>query len=111
MSGTTRCYLVTTGADTLGVLMSRILIADPIAQDGIDLLKQEADVDVKTGMAPEQLIAVIPDYDALVVRSETRVTADVFAAGKALRAVGRAGVGVDNIDLNAATERGVIVVN
>ncbi len=91
--------------------MSRILIADPIAQDGIDILKQEADVDVKTGMAPDELISVIPDYDALVVRSETRVTADVFAAGKALRAVGRAGVGVDNIDLNAATERGVIVVN
>lgn len=91
--------------------MSRILIADPIAQDGIDLLKQEAEVDVKTGMASEQLIAVIGEYDALVVRSETRVTADVFAAGKSLRAVGRAGVGVDNIDLNAATERGVIVVN
>jgi D-3-phosphoglycerate dehydrogenase / 2-oxoglutarate reductase len=91
--------------------MSRILIADPIARDGIDLLSQEADVDVKTGMAPDELISVIPDYDALVVRSETRVTADVFAAGKALRAVGRAGVGVDNIDLTAATERGVIVVN
>jgi len=91
--------------------MSRILIADPIAQDGIDILKQEADVDVKTGMAPEQLIAIIPGYEALVVRSETRVTAEVFSAGKALRAVGRAGVGVDNIDLNAATERGVIVVN
>ncbi len=91
--------------------MSRILIADPIAQDGIDLLKHEADVDVRTGMAPDELISAIPEYDALVVRSETRVTADVFAAGKKLRAVGRAGVGVDNIDLNAATERGVIVVN
>ncbi len=91
--------------------MSRILIADPIAQDGVDILMQEAEVDVKTGMAPEQLLSVIADYDALVVRSETRVTAEVFAAGKALRAVGRAGVGVDNIDLNAATERGVIVVN
>lgn len=91
--------------------MSKILIADRIADDGIDILKQEAEVDVKTGMAPEQLIATIPDYDALVVRSETRVTADTFAAGTSLRAVGRAGVGVDNIDLNAATERGVIVVN
>ena len=91
--------------------MSKVLVADPIAQDGIDILSKEADVDVRTGMAPAELLERIGAYDALVVRSETKVTAEVFAAGKLLRAVGRAGVGVDNIDLNAATERGVIVLN
>lgn len=91
--------------------MKKILIADPIAQDGIDILQREGDVDVKTGLKPDELIAIIGDYAALVVRSETKVTAEVFAAGKQLQAVGRAGVGVDNIDLTAATERGVIVVN
>src|SRR4029079_2103847 len=84
---------------------------DPIAQDGIDILQHEGDVDIRTGLSPEELLAIIGDYAALVVRRETKVTAAVFAAGKQLRAVGRAGVGVDNIDLTAATERGVIVVN
>ena len=91
--------------------MKKILVADPIAQDGIDILKREAEVDVRTGLSPDELIGVIAEYDALVVRSETKVTAEVFAAGKQLQVVGRAGVGVDNIDLNAATERGVVVVN
>ncbi|MFI5178301.1 MAG: phosphoglycerate dehydrogenase [Vicinamibacterales bacterium] len=91
--------------------MKKILVADPIAQDGIDILKREAEVDVRTGLPPDELLRIIPEYHALVVRSETKVTADVFAAGKQLQAVGRAGVGVDNIDLNAATQRGVIVVN
>jgi D-3-phosphoglycerate dehydrogenase len=89
----------------------KILVADPIAADGIEILQREAEVDVRTGLSPAELIKIIPEYDALVVRSETRVTGDVFAAGKQLRAVGRAGVGVDNIDLAAATQRGVIVVN
>src|SRR3990172_953571 len=91
--------------------MKKILVADPIAQDGIDILKREAEVDVRTGLPPDELLRIIPEYHALVVRSETKVTAAVFAAGKQLQAVGRAGVGVDNIDLNAATQRGVIVVN
>ena len=91
--------------------MPKILVADPIAQDGIDILQREADVDVRTGMSPGELIAAIGEYDALVVRSETKVTPEVFAAGTKLKAVGRAGVGVDNIDLEAATRQGVIVVN
>ena len=91
--------------------MKKILVADPIAQDGIDILMREAEVNVRTGLPLEELLRIIPDYHALVVRSETKVTAAVFAAGKQLQAVGRAGVGVDNIDLVAATERGVIVVN
>jgi D-3-phosphoglycerate dehydrogenase len=91
--------------------MKKILVADPIAQDGIDILEREAEVDVRTGLPPEELLKIIPDYDALVVRSETKVTAAIIAAGKRLHAIGRAGVGVDNIDLTAATERGVVVVN
>ncbi|HET6615136.1 MAG TPA: phosphoglycerate dehydrogenase, partial [Dehalococcoidia bacterium] len=91
--------------------MHKILVADPIAQDGVDILQRAGDVDVRTGLSHDELVGIIGDYDALVVRSETKVTAGVFAAAKKLRAVGRAGVGVDNIDLGAATQRGVIVVN
>ena len=89
----------------------RILVADPIAREGIDYLDRAGIVDVKTGLPADQLIAIIGDYDALVVRSETKVTRPIIEAADRLQVVGRAGVGVDNIDLAAATERGVIVVN
>ncbi|HYM14323.1 MAG TPA: phosphoglycerate dehydrogenase [Dehalococcoidia bacterium] len=92
-------------------MTKKILVADPIAPDGVAILRKEAEVDVRTGMTPDELMSAIPAYHALVVRSETRVTRAVFAAAKLLQAVGRAGVGVDNIDLTAATERGVVVVN
>ncbi len=91
--------------------MPRVLITDNVATEGIDLLKQRVDVDVKRGLSPDELIAAIPDYDALVVRSETRVTERVIAAGKNLQVVARAGIGVDNIDLEAATRAGIAVVN
>ncbi len=90
---------------------ARILVADPIAEDGVARLRTAGHVDVATGLPKEELIARIGDYDALVVRSETKVTADVFDAAKRLRVVGRAGVGVDNIDLDAATRHGVLVLN
>jgi len=91
---------------------TRVLVSDPIADDGVKALAaQGAEVDVKTGLSLEQLKSVIGDYDALVVRSETKVTSDVIAAAGRLKVVGRAGVGVDNIDLDAATEKGVVVVN
>lgn len=88
-----------------------VLVADPIAQEGIDLLKQYANVEVKTKLNPEEIKAIIGNYDALVVRSQTRVTADIIEAGKKLTVIGRAGVGVDNIDTEAATHHGIIVVN
>lgn len=91
--------------------MKKVLVADPIAPDGVEILRRGADVDVRTGLRERELLDAISEYHALVVRSETKVTADVFAAAKNLQAVGRAGVGVDNIDLEAATARGVIVVN
>ena len=89
----------------------RILIADPVAPEGIELLRAIGEVEVKTGQAADALVASIENYDALVVRSETKVTRAILEAGTRLQVVGRAGVGVDNIDLEAATERGVIVVN
>jgi D-3-phosphoglycerate dehydrogenase len=89
----------------------RILVADPVAREGVDYLNRAGVVDVKTGLPADQLIAIIGDYDALVVRSETKVTRPIIEAAGRLQVVGRAGVGVDNIDIPAATERGVIVVN
>lgn len=89
----------------------RILVSDPIAPEGIEMLRAVGEVDVKTGISQEELIATIPPYHALVVRSESKVTPAVLEAAKNLEVVGRAGVGVDNIDLPTATERGVVVVN
>ncbi|MBI4303472.1 MAG: phosphoglycerate dehydrogenase [Chloroflexi bacterium] len=91
--------------------MMKVLVADPVDQEGIDILKSAAEVDVKTGLKPEELVAIIGDYDALVVRSQTRVTAPIIEAGKKLQVIARAGVGVDNIDVEEATKHGVIVVN
>ena len=91
--------------------MARILIADPIASEGVELLKTQADVDVKKGLKPQELIDILGDYDALIVRSETKVTPDVVRAGKKLQVIARAGIGVDNIDLDAATGGGIAVVN
>lgn len=92
----------------------RVLVADKIAQEGLDLLRAElpeAQIDVRTGLAPEQLRAIIGEYAALIVRSATQVTADILAEAGQLKIVGRAGVGVDNIDTEAATNRGIMVVN
>jgi len=89
----------------------RVLVTDPIAQDGIDALAPCAQVDVRLGIAPDELLRVIGEYDALIVRSETKVTAAVIDAGRKLEVIGRAGAGVDNIDVDAATKRGIIVVN
>lgn len=89
----------------------RILVADPVAPEGIDLLRGAGHVDVRIGLKPEELLTVIGGYHALVVRSETKVTRPVIEAAPKLVVIGRAGVGVDNVDLEAATERGIIVVN
>jgi len=89
----------------------RVLIADPISEEGIDILRSYAQVDIKTGLKPEEIISTIGDYEALVVRSQTKVSAEVIEAGKKLRVIARAGVGVDNIDVEEATRRGILVVN
>ena len=91
----------------------RVLIADPIHEEGRALLEADGAfaVDVVTGLDEAALIEKIPAYDALIVRSKTKVTAPVIAAGASLKVVGRAGIGIDNIDVPAATERGIVVFN
>src|SRR5262249_43668178 len=91
----------------------RVLISDNLSARGLEKLKEREkfDVDFKPGLPPEELKRIIPDYHALIVRSETRVTSDVLAAAKRLKVVGRAGTGVDNIDVPAATQLGIVVMN
>ena len=89
----------------------KILVSDPVSEKGVDILKEQFEVDVKTKLPIEELISIIPAYDGLVVRSETKVTAEVLDAAKKLKVIGRAGVGVDNIDVEHATKRGIIVLN
>jgi D-3-phosphoglycerate dehydrogenase len=93
--------------------MYRILVSDKLGKAGLEKLAKAGDVtyDVKTGLNREELLATVPDYDALIVRSETKVTEEVLDAGVNLKVVGRAGMGVDNIDVPAATMRGIVVMN
>lgn len=91
--------------------MPKVLVADKVSDEGVKILQQVADVDVKTGLPKEDLIACIGEYDGLIVRSATKVTADVLAAADKLKIIGRAGVGVDNIDVPAATQKGIVVCN
>ena len=91
----------------------KVLIADSISQRGVDELSRDdaLDVVIKTGLSEKELIEVIPTFSALIVRSQTRITADILNAGAKLRVVGRAGVGVDNVDVETATRRGIVVLN
>ncbi|MFN4133491.1 MAG: hydroxyacid dehydrogenase [Candidatus Hadarchaeales archaeon] len=91
--------------------MVKILVSDKIHEDGINMLKEVGEVEVATGMRPEELIAKIKDFEVLVVRSATKVTKEVIAAGKNLKIIARAGVGLDNIDVSAAKERGITVIS
>jgi D-3-phosphoglycerate dehydrogenase len=88
-----------------------VLVADPIAAEGVERLREHLSVDENHRLEPAELVRLIGEYEALVIRSETRVTRDVLEAGKRLRVVARAGVGVDNVDVEAATRCGVIVIN
>ena len=84
--------------------MPKVLISDKMSPRAAEIFAERGvDVDVKTGMSPEELIACIGDYDGLAVRSATKVTAEVLAAATNLRVIGRAGIGVDNIDVAAAS--------
>jgi D-3-phosphoglycerate dehydrogenase len=93
--------------------MFKVLVTDPISDLGLQQLNEADDVvvDKKTGLKEDELAAIIGDYDALLVRSQTKVTDRIMEAGKKLKVIGRAGVGVDNIDLEAATKRGIVVIN
>ncbi|MGV8144831.1 MAG: phosphoglycerate dehydrogenase [Methanothermobacter sp.] len=89
----------------------KVLIADQINEKGIDELKDIAEVIVQTDITPEELVNNIADFDAIVVRSRTKVTSEVIEASRKLKIIARAGVGVDNVDVKAATEKGIMVVN
>ena len=93
--------------------MPKVLVSDSLAEQGVTVLEQAAGIEVinRPGCSPDELLELIADVDGLVIRSGTKVTADVLAAARNLRIIGRAGIGVDNIDTAAATEHGVIVVN
>jgi D-3-phosphoglycerate dehydrogenase len=89
----------------------RVLVAEPLSSEGLELLATEHEVDDRPELAREDFLRLLPDYDALVVRSGVKVDAEAIAVARRLRVVGRAGVGVDNIDVPAATAAGITVVN
>jgi len=89
----------------------KILVSDGLSPDGLALLGQTGEVTANPKLTPAELMAALPEFDALVVRSRTKVTAQVLECGASLKVVGRAGVGVDNIDVPAAVARGIVVVN
>jgi D-3-phosphoglycerate dehydrogenase len=92
--------------------MPRVLIADKLSPAAIDIFKQRGvEADVKTGLSKEELLKIIGDYDGLAVRSATKADKDVLAAGVNLKVIGRAGIGVDNVDIPAATSKGIVVMN
>lgn len=93
--------------------MVKILVSDPLSEEGLKILKEVKDfqVEVKLELKPEALKEIIKDYDALIVRSATKVTKDILSSANKLKVIGRAGVGLDNVDLEAATQKGIIVMN
>ena len=93
--------------------MYKILISDKLEKEGIDILTADNrfTVDCKFGIAPEELLSIIKDYDGLIVRSGTQVTAQIIEAADRLKVIGRAGVGLDNVDLEAATKKGIVAMN
>ncbi|MFH1245795.1 MAG: phosphoglycerate dehydrogenase [Candidatus Omnitrophota bacterium] len=91
----------------------KILVSDKLAQEGLDILKREKNiqVDVQTGLSPEELKKIIGNYEGLIVRSSTKVTQEIIMAAAKLKIIGRAGVGLDNVDVETASRRGIIVMN
>jgi len=91
----------------------RVLVSDPLSSKGLEILARAENLkyDLKPGLSPEELKKVIPEYDAIIIRSETKLKDDLIEAGKRLKVIGRAGIGLDNVDLPAATKKGVVVMN
>jgi len=91
----------------------KVLVSDPMSQKGLEVLEQAKGLkyDVKLGLSQEDLKQIIAEYDAIIVRSETKLKADVIEAGNRLRVIGRAGIGLDNVDIPAATKKGIVVMN
>ncbi len=93
--------------------MKKILISDKLANEGVEILKHEKEfqVDVNTGLKPDELKAIIKDYDAIIIRSATKLKEDILEVADNLKFIGRAGVGLDNVDLKAATKKGIVAMN
>ncbi len=94
-------------------MTQRVLISDKLAPEGVKILQLERglEVDERTGLTPDELRSVIAGYHALIIRSGTKVTADIIAAAESLKVIGRAGIGIDNVDVDAASKRGIVVMN
>jgi len=94
-------------------MVHKVLVSDPISDDGLAVFNnaEGVEVEVNTGLPEEEICKIIPEYDALIVRSQTKVTGKIIEAAKKLKIIGRAGVGLDNVDQKAATQRGIIVMN
>lgn len=93
--------------------IKKVLISDPLSKKGLDILgkAEKLKVDIKTGLPPEELKKVIPEYDAIIIRSETKLKKEIIEAADRLKVIGRAGIGLDNVDLPAATKKGIVVMN
>ncbi len=91
----------------------KVLVSDTLAEEGIEVFRKAdgIEVDVETNLSPEELKAVIPEYDAIAIRSATRLSAEIIEAAERLKVIGRAGIGVDNVDIEAATRKGIVVMN
>lgn len=91
----------------------RVLVSDPLSKKGLEILEASKNIqyDLKPGLSPEELKNILPEYDAIVIRSETKLKADLIEAGARLRVIGRAGIGLDNVDIPAATKKGIVVMN
>jgi D-3-phosphoglycerate dehydrogenase len=93
--------------------IGRVLVSDPLSSKGLEILERAKGLkfDVKPGLSPEELKKIIPEYDGIIIRSETKLKGELIEAGKRLKVIGRAGIGLDNVDLPAATKKGVVVMN
>ena len=91
----------------------KVLVSDPLSEVGIKIFEETPgiDVDVNTGLTPDELKGIIGQYDGLAIRSATKVTADIIEAADNLKVIGRAGIGLDNVDIPAASKRGIVVMN
>jgi D-3-phosphoglycerate dehydrogenase len=91
----------------------RVLVSDPLSKKGLEILGKAKDIkyDIQSGLPPEELKKIIGGYDAIIVRSETKLKAEIIEAGDRLKVIGRAGIGLDNVDLSAATKKGIVVMN
>ena len=93
--------------------IKKVLVSDPLSKKGLEILgrAQNLQYDLKPGLSPEELKKILPEYDGIIIRSETKLKSDIIEAGTRLRVIGRAGIGLDNVDLPAATKKGIVVMN